>query len=100
MGNNIYLGFSEKQFSSIKCTFNSYRKQFPSKIFEKNFDIKGNIDSNIKYHKHKTNLLKLWLSFFCLSLAKALASDSVGKIHAVHVNEVIRNWKCSRHTIM
>lgn len=36
------------------------------------------------------NLLKLWLSFFCLSLANALASDSVGKIHAVHVNEVIR----------
>lgn len=36
------------------------------------------------------NLLKLWLSFFCLSLANALASDSVGKTHAVHVNQVIR----------
>lgn len=41
-------------------------------------------------NERNQNLLKLWLSFFCLSLAKALASDSVGKIHAVHVNEVIR----------
>lgn len=49
---------------------------------------------------NKINLLRLWLSFFCLSLANALASDSVGKIHAVHVNEVIRNWNWSRHTTM
>lgn len=44
----------------------------------------------IGVNSKEPNLLKLWLSFFCLSLANALASDSVGKIHAVHVNEVIR----------
>jgi len=48
------------------------------------------IITKISVKSEESNLLKLWLSFFCLSLASALASDSVGKIHAVHVNEVIR----------
>lgn len=59
MGNNIYLGFSEKNFVPLKVLLTAIEINFPLKFLKKNFNIKGNITSNIKCHRHKTNLLKL-----------------------------------------